>query len=233
MTADGTSPTRRLAFSGAAALVAAGALLMAASWTRWKGACGPGLDSVACLTVQDHRFDYVLPSEPAGSIGLTTLFAGAAYVLLAAGLALVFAAARSAVWARVLQGVLVGSALGTGLVTLLSAGAGHSIGYEWVIVPWLMGPLLIATILADIVSQGDDDAVMSDRAWCAWAGALVLAHPIIEFMLTPMMVRYQSHDTTPWDGMVGGAAFVLAGLVVLGGLARTAARRRQSAQREA
>jgi len=72
---------------------------------------------------------------------------------------------------------------------------------------------------------------MSERAWCAWAGALLLANPFFEFIVMPILVGHQSYDTTPWDGLLTGSAFALAGLVVLGGLSRAVARRRVPAQR--
>ncbi|WP_395726305.1 hypothetical protein [Nakamurella sp.] len=228
MTAVGAPTARRLAAAGALAFMAAGALLIAASWSRWGVPCWPDLDSPACLTVQDHRFDYLLPTEPWTPLGRTAHLAGVAYLMLAVGMALVFAAARSAGWARGLQALLVGSALGIGLVTLASARAGEPIGFEWVILPWLLSPLLVATILVDIVSLSDDRAVLSDRAWCAWAGMLILAHPFLGLVLTMIAVDYNPHDTTPWDGMLGGGAFVGAGLIVLTGLAT---RRRAPAQR--
>lgn len=222
-------PARRSAAVGAGAFIGAGALLILASVVRWGAACGSGLDTPACLAAQDHLLDYLLPSEPWTPVGMTAVPAGLAYLLAAAGLALVFAAARSSGWARVLQAVLVGSVFGIGMVTLLSGAAGHPVGFGWVGLPWMLGPLLMASVLVDLLSQDSGRAVLSDRAWCAWVALLVAATPMVELVLTSMLAGYSSHDTTPWDGVVSGGAFVLAGVVVLVGLVRTAARRRVTA----
>ena len=75
------------------------------------------------------------------------------------------------------------------------------------------------------------DRVLSDRARCVWTGLLVLANPLVEFVLTPMLVGGASYDTAPWDGVVGADAFASAGVVGLIGLVRSAARGRAPAQR--
>ena len=46
-------------------LGASGALMYAASWQRWAGACPWGdNDSGPCSFRQDHRYDFVAPSAP-------------------------------------------------------------------------------------------------------------------------------------------------------------------------
>lgn len=219
---------RILAGSGGVASVAAGALVIAASWVRWGDSCAPGFDSSACVNAQDHRSDILATGNPWEPIGNSAVLAGLGYVLLGVGLALVFAALPSPAWARVLQAMLAGSVLGVGAITLLSLPAGESIGFEWAGLPWLMSPILLPTVLVEGFMEGRPDAVMPPWAWGAWAGMLILAHPIVEYVLTAVVVGYDPFDSTPWEGMISGGAFVGAGLIVL---SCVVVRRRVPAQR--
>lgn len=233
MTAVGTPTARPLAAAaaGGAALVGAGALVMGASWVRWGDSCGPGYDSAACLNAQDHRSDILATGNPWEPIGNSAVLAGIGYILLAVGLALTFAVLASPIWARAIQVMLVGSVLGLGVITLLSQRAGEAIGFEWLGVPWLLSPVLVSTALLGALMGGETGGVMSPWAWAVWGGVLILANPILEYILTTMVVGYEPFDSTPWEGMISGGAFVAAGLLVLGGLARAAVRRRVPAQR--
>lgn len=233
MTVTLSSKVRRpLAAAGGVAFLGAGALTVAPAWIRWHDTCGPGLDTEACVIVQDHRFDYLLPSEPWEPIGATPLLIGLAHVLLAVGLTLLFAVDRSPAWARLLQAVLVGSVLGVAIVTLASAALGHPIGCEWVGIPLLLSPLIVATLLVEQLAQDVADWVMPGWAWCGWAIVVVLANPLLQFVLTTILLGgYESYDTPPWDGLLSGAGFVVAGLIVLAGPARTVTRQRRPAQR--
>lgn len=219
---------RMLAGSGGVASVGAGALVIAASWVRWGDSCGPGFDNTACIDAQDHRSEILALGNPWEPIGNSAELAGLGYVLLAVGLALAFAALPSPAWARVLQATLVGSVLGMGVITLLSLQAGESIGFEWVGLPWLMSPILLPTVLLEGFMDSRPDAVMPPWAWGTWAGLLILAHPVVEYILTAIVVGYEPFDSTPWDGMISGGAFVGAGLFVFGW---AVARRRVPAHR--
>ena len=74
----------------AMALLASGALLHAASWQRWAGACPfpGGPDTRACDVRQDHLYDFLVVADPWQPVGTAAEQAGIALLLVAFALLL-------------------------------------------------------------------------------------------------------------------------------------------------
>src|SRR5687768_5408023 len=81
---------RILTVAGGMLLGASGALMYAASWQRWAGACRWGdVGSGRCLSRQDHLYDFVAPTGPWEPVGDAAQMAlvGAVLALVAVGIA--------------------------------------------------------------------------------------------------------------------------------------------------
>ncbi len=205
--------------------VVAGGLSIMAARLRWGPACSDGFDTVPCVLIQDHRYDYLLPTEPWDPIPGAAELAGMSYVLVAVAIALVFAAVRSAWWVRLLQALLVLSVLFVGVTTVLSGRAGVPVepatSVAASLMPlWMVAPPMALMILFTRWALGPEDGgLLPAFAWASWAGLLVLATPLPEYFVISLAVGYTSHDTTPWTGAASGVLLVLAGIVLLAGLA--------------
>ena len=118
----------RVLRAGAAVLLAAsGALMYAASWQRWAGACPWGdVDSVPCSTRQNHLYDFVAPTAPWEPVGGAAQLAGWSLLVLALAYVLL-------PWAPALTGrrpgvvsaaALVGAVLALGAVGVATLRSG-------------------------------------------------------------------------------------------------------------
>lgn len=218
--------------------VVAGLLFVLAGWLsilaarlRWGEACAGGFDSGPCLLIQDHRYDYLLPTEPWDPIAGAAQSAGTSYLVLALAIALVCVAVRSAAWGRVLQVLLVLSVLSVGVITVLSGRAGAPIEPATTVALWLLlvgvvvGPIALVVFVTHGAAGPVSHGLMPPLAWALWVGLLVLATPLPEYFLVSIAVGYTSHDTTPWTGAASGVLVALAGGVLLTGVAWSPAHR--------
>ncbi len=211
--------------------VIAGWLSISAAQLRWGDACAGGFDESSCVLIQDQLYDYVLPMEPWVPIPGAAELAGLSYILIALALGLVFAAVRSAWWARVPQVLLVLSALMFGVTTLLSGRAGVPVEPATSIVAWWIfgltigGVMLLATLVGLPSSGPDADSLLPPIAWWVWAVLLLLAMPFPEYIWISVVLGYESSDTTPWTGAGAGVLLTLAGLVLIAGVIRNAFRK--------
>ena len=212
----------------------AGGLSIAAARLRWGPACGDGFDTAPCVLIQDHRYDYLLPTEPWDPVPGAAEIAGVSYIVIGLAIALIFAAVRSAVWVRMLQALLVLSVLLLGVTTFLSGRAGVPIEPATAVASWLMPLWMVAAPMALVIMftrwavGPEDDGLLPALAWALWAGLLVLATPFPEYFIASLAVGYTSHDTTPWTGAVSGVMVALAGIVLLAGVGWNSVRRRRS-----
>jgi hypothetical protein len=216
-----------------AALLSSGLLMVVASAERWWPMCRPGLfDTDACLTRQDHLYDFVFVAEPWTAVGSAAEFAGISMLLLASAMAVLPSVLsrrpRPLTW--VIGAVLaVGNAF-VGLHALLSGLNGEVVSLPGPIVSGAFASMVIfwpawATAWWLIAVSGAD---WRPRNWwgLALAVTLMLASPGALFILVgPMVVNYVSHDTTPWTEAVGGCLLVLAAALVWPAVLRPERRR--------
>ncbi|WP_127480872.1 hypothetical protein [Nocardioides pantholopis] len=191
-------------------LGASGALIYAASWERWAGACQwwSTVESALCTKRQDHRYDFVPPIgawEPVGDAaqlaGWSLLVLALAFVLLPWALTGtrpgVFSAAAlvMAVLATVAVGVATRRSGLTG--SLVAPISGDFAMYVWFFVP----PVLLVRFA--VAAHG------WSRAAAVW---LVLAAPLVAGFSYAM----GSYDSMPWWEALSGVLTALAGLCLLG-----------------
>lgn len=187
-------------------LVASGALMYAASWQRWSGACAWGRESGRCDQLQDHRFDFVLPREPWEPVGVAAQLAGSSMLLLALVLPLLPLALTGRRPHLVMSAASAAVAVGVadlGLATLRSGLAGQ-------VVDLLSGPLAAASfVLLPVLLMV---LAVTSRRW-SMAAALLL------FVATPLVAAFSyaigPYDTQPWWEAVSGVFTAAGGLCLL------------------
>ncbi|WP_244928296.1 hypothetical protein [Nocardioides sp. W7] len=193
-------------------MVACGALMYAASWQRWAGACAWGeADSALCTVRQDHRYDFLPPAAPWEPVGDAAELAGWSLLVLALAFVLLpwaLTGRRPGVFAAM---ALVGAVLATAVVgaaTLRSGLAGSVVeatahdlaSFVWAFVP----PALLIRFAID------------SRGWTLAAAALlVLGTPLVA------MFSYAvgPYDAQPWYEGISGLLTATAGLCLLGAAA--------------
>lgn len=209
----------------AAALVASGALMYAASWQRWSAACPWGAsESRACTVRQDHLYDFILPTEPWQPIGTAAQLAGASLVLGALalpGLAITMRPRRRPGPVMVLAVVV--AVLATTDVGVATWRSGH----HGVAVPpltddlalslWLLAPFGLLVWLGVAAWWGE-----RARARAAIAiGLLLLGSPLV----AAFSYAIGSFDANPWwEATMGVFTAAGGGGVLLTGLRRPARR---------
>ena len=113
-------------------LAGAGTLQVAASAQRWWPACRPGdFETAACLRLQSHTYDFVVPSAPWVPVGHASVLAGLSLLLLGlavTGLPLLLRPGRRPVLAWLLCAVLGLSQLLAGVSTVASGLLGRAVG---------------------------------------------------------------------------------------------------------
>ncbi len=201
----------------ATSIALAGALSVAAAAQRWWPACKRGdFDAVACLKLQDHLYDYVAPTDPWVPLGGAAQLAGVAMVLLAVGVTLL-------PWLWLPRRPLACLAVAVpGLAVLLvggltwNAGISHVAAAGEVVPPilvWSFG-LPLALGMAAATSRDDHTAQRTTRWRVVITVLVAMSTPLAEVILTPMLLGYLSHDSTPWTGAVTGVLLVAAGCAV-------------------
>lgn len=189
-------------------LVASGALMYAASWQRWGGACGWGqVDGARCSPLQDHRYDFVAPSAPWEPVGDAAQLAGWSLLVLAGAYLLLPWALTGRRPGVVAAAALLGSVVAVaavGLATLRSGLAGSIVPpvasglttYVWVLVP--TGLLIRFAV--------------DSRGWRpASATFLVLATPFV----AAISYAVGPYDAQPWWEAISGALTAVGGLCLL------------------
>ncbi|MPV36337.1 hypothetical protein [Georgenia subflava] len=198
-----------------------------AGWARWH-VCVDGFDTAECLRVQDHLYDYWVPTAPWTPIegaalneGISLLALGLAIVLLGwwAGGALTvrdgawigrkrlgvrligLPAAASWIWA----GVLTARSGVTGEVNELGSLVGVGVSAFGTAIS------LVLAGLAWGVEQVGSARVAARRMVVACV-LLTLAHPLPELVLTGLV--YSSHDANPGDGLVRSAMLALCAIAL-------------------
>jgi hypothetical protein len=190
-------------------LGASGALMYAASWQRWAGACpwGDG-DSARCDIRQDHRYDFVAPSAPWEPLGEAAQLAGWSLLVLAAAFVLLpwaLTGRRPGVFsAAALVGAVLGSAA-VGVATLRSGIAGsvvHPTFGDLALSLWLLVPPVLLVRLA-----------VAARGWALAAAVwLVLGTPLV----AAFSYAVGPYDAQPWYEAISGLCTATAGVCLLG-----------------
>ena len=203
-------------------LLSAAAVYVAAAAQRWWPSCRRGsFDTVACLRLQDHEFDYLFVSEPWTPVGQAAQYAGVALLLLAAAAAVLpfvlvrrplrlqVPAALIGAAAFVVAGVDAWTAGVTGQVQPAS-GAVAVASVVWVV---LLPAGLAVWSLIDLTRE-PGPGVRGTRWRGALTAALVAATPVPQVVLGPMTVGYVSHDTSPWSDAAMAVPLAVAAVLV-------------------
>lgn len=196
-------------------LVASGALLYAASWQRWSGACAWAQDEGAqCLPRQDHRYDVLLTSEPWEPVGVAAELAGWSLLVLALAALLLPAATsgrRPGVASAALSVAVAAALADVGIATLRSGLAGELVdpvsggvaGTLWV----LAYPALVVVL------------AVGSHGWARAAAVLLL-------LATPLVAAF-TYAVGPYDAQPWWEAY-MAVLVATSGLCLVVAAARHS-----
>lgn len=189
-------------------LGASGALMYAASWRRWAGACAWGQDEgVLCTLRQDHLYDFVAPSAPWEPVGDAAQLAGWSLLVLALAfvpLPWVLTGRRPGRFTAVaLVGVVV-ALVAVGGATLRSGVTGslvHPPFSDLTLIVWLLvTPVLVVRL------------VLAAQGWAMAAGVwLVLATPLV----AAFSYAVGSYDARPWWEAISGVLTATAGLCLL------------------
>jgi hypothetical protein len=198
-------------------LAGAGTLQVAASAQRWWPACRFGdFETAACLRLQSHTYDFVVPSAPWVPVGHASVLAGLSLLLLGlgvTGLPLLLRPGRRPALAWLLCAVLGLSQLLAGVSTVASGLLGRPVGEPgtpFVAFVWLGWP--VALTLTSILMVG---RVRRPAAgWLLLIVLLTASTPLAELFMAPIVTGYVSYDTTPWSEGWGGACLLLASLAV-------------------
>lgn len=211
----------RFALRSAASLLllASAALFVTAAAQRWWPACRRGLfDTDACLRLQDHRFDYLVLSEPWTPVGQAAQLAGVAMLLLAgAGAVLPFVLAHgtlrlqvptalAAAAAPAIQGVHAWTSGAAGQVQPSPASAAAT-------TVWALA-VPVALLAWAVRYRASDDGPHRRRWALALAVALTASTPVPLVLLGPLVVGYASHDTAPWSDAVIALPLAVAAVLV-------------------
>jgi hypothetical protein len=189
----------------------------AAAAERWWPACSVGhYDTPACLRVQDHSYDFVLPMAPWVPVGHAAVLAGLSLLLLGAAVAalpLLLRPRRRPAYVWLLCAALGASQLLAGVSTLgsgLLGRPGQAFWAPFVIFVWLGWP--VALTLTSILMIGH--VRRPGTGWLLLIVLLTASTPLVQAFLTPAAIGYTSYDMTPWSEAWGGACLLLAALAV-------------------
>lgn len=184
---------------------------------RWWPACRLGdFDAPDCIRLQDHRYDFIAPSEPWVPVGAAAQLAAGALVLL--GLALLLLPwllggdHRAAVTLPV-GALLAATLLAIAVMTARSGFSGRVVempGLTWAYWLWILLP--IALVASVVFSERADPT--PGISWRLVVAVLVSAStPLGEFFIASALLG-ASYDTTPWSEAVSGAFLVAAGVAL-------------------
>jgi hypothetical protein len=196
-------------------LLASAALQIQASLQRWVVARAgrPAGD----VSIEDHRYDYGMPSGSWEPIGTAAQVHGAGLILLAAGVAAfgwVLPRGRRRLKASSIVAIAVPSLL-LGINGVIAGLTGQVTGIGDVTAFLSLVNLLGFVGLAALVS----DATTTRRAE-AWVGAFLfgsspVGYFIATFVIAPILHGDTSYATTPWTETVIGTTTAAAGLAAL------------------
>jgi hypothetical protein len=199
-----------------------------AAWTRYS-VCFVGGDppvsglpedgAGGCVALQDHLYDYTVPSEPWAPIADAATWEGVSLLALGLGVVLVSATVAGR-WLTWLLATAAGAAVGAmwlsmGVPTLLSGladepvywGPSFIIGQLFFFVPWFTVGL--AVFAWQRATAGTDP---DGRPVAVFWAAMTVALPLSEFFITLML--WSSHDSSPLTGLFRCAAVVVAAVAV-------------------
>jgi hypothetical protein len=185
-----------------------GALMYAASWQRWRGACPWGdVDGALCTRRQDHRYDFVAPTAPWQPVGDAAQLAGWSLLVLALAFVLLPWALTGRRPGLVSAAALVGAVLAlaaVGVATVRSGLAGtvvRPLSGDLALSVWLLAPPVLLVRFAVAV-----------RGWpLAAAVWLVLATPLV----AAFSYAVGPHDAQPWWEAISALLTATAGLCLL------------------
>lgn len=224
------SAERSVQRSGVAAVTALGAtflllsavLQVVASLERWVVARGG--DESTDMSIEDHRFDYIVPAEPWENVGAAAQWFGAGSLALAAGVVLLgLAGSRSAV--RI---ALVVLAAGPFALAGIHAFASGLLGIPSALVVVVSSLLSLGVQVIAVVALGVHtmrESRLRGLALVLVAGSTIAGLLVATFVIAPMIAGYQSYDTTPWSETVVAVWTAVPGIVAVAA-AVAAARRR-------
>jgi hypothetical protein len=204
------------------ALVASGALTFAAAYERWWPACPRGdLDASACVRLQSHEFDYLVPTAPWQPIGQDAEYAGLALLALAlAAVVLPFVLGGAAprgpwrIFELVLAVVPAGALAVLGVATLRAGLTGEPTS-----APAVMGLAFLVWAVAWPAAL-TAYAVFAPRhagrrRAVAVAVLLALSTPVpVLLLLGPIAAGYTSYDTVPWTEATAAPFLLVAAALV-------------------
>jgi hypothetical protein len=193
-----------------ALLVLSGALMYAASWQRWGGACSWGqTEGGGCDAVQDHRYDFVAPGAPWEPVGNAAELAGTSLLVLALALVLLpwVLTGRRPGFLSTAALVAAVPALGAVGVATLRSGLTSDVVRPFpsdlaLTVAFLVPPVLLIRW------------AVAARGWVLRAGSLsaLLATPLV----ASFSYAIGPYDTQPWWEAFSGMLLATSGLCLFG-----------------
>ena len=193
-------------------LVASGALMYAASWQRWAGACPWGdVDGALCTIRQDHLYDFLPPITPWEPVGDAAQLAGWSLLVLALAFVLLPWALTGRRPGVVSTAALVGVVLGlavVGIGTVRSGLAGSVVqpfAFDVAVYVWFFVlPVVLVRFAID------------SRGWALAAAVwLILATPLV----AAFSYAVGPYDARPWWEAISGLLIATGGLCLLGAAA--------------
>ena len=203
-TADPRSARGRRSGLVASALLMISALLQAvAAAQRWAFTDAETVGSDR--TIEDHLFDYVIPADPWVSVGTAATLFGLGYLLVGAALVCLGVAGRGA--GRRAHSILPVSLVAAapfvllGVHALASGLSGVASPIQHLVATYgalALGAVQVITLILFAV-------LVRSRSWMWAIGVLLLIGVTVfgyigaMFFIAPMIMGYQSYDTTPWS----------------------------------
>ena len=190
-----------------------GALVCAASWQRWGGACPwvGGVDDTLCALRQDHLYDFLAPTLPWEPVGTAAQLAGWSLLVLALALvplpwALLGRRPDIASAVALLGAVLATGAVGVAIVRSgLTGSVVEPVVADVTLFVWALVPPVLLVRFA-----------VASRGWALGAAlTLILATPLVasfSYAIGPF-------DAQPWWEAVSGLLTATAGVCLLGAAA--------------
>ncbi|MWV48262.1 hypothetical protein GRS96_03100 [Rathayibacter sp. VKM Ac-2803] len=212
---------RRWALGAAGLLLASAVLQLLASIERWVVAADGSAREDS--TIEDHRFDYSFPADPWENVGSAAQLHGIGTILLALGVLAAHRAFTPRGRVAGLLALLVAVSFGLlGLHALVSGVLGaptplQNVGLQLVL------STIPAVALVALALLWATESPFAAVAAVFLLGATLPGYLLAAFAIAPMIMNYQSYDTTPWTEAVVAASIAVAGLLVL--VARPAPRR--------
>lgn len=226
-------PRTSLALLAVGALLTASTLQVLASLQRWVTASDSW--SRTDSTIEDHRFDYFVPTAPWEPIGVAAALLGFAFLLLAVAIvALTLAIRRSGAVSGISRLIAAVAALPfaiLGVHGLLSGLIGTPSFLAAVASPWLSF-LCVVGLLALVGLWATQSIVLALSA-LALMGNTIMGYLIAAFVIAPAITGYQSYDTTPWTETIVAASPAIAALLIVVDIASRGRARVAATSREA